>query len=185
MGHRLSSMTTRTGDSGLTGLADGSRVPKDSARIVAMGEVDELNCVIGLLLCEPLSAPIALELATVQHALFDVGGELAIPGHAALTESALAHIETLAARLNAELPPLRDFILPGGCRAAALAHLARTVCRRAERSVVGLHREQQISDRVLIYLNRLSDLMFILARVLNRDAAVADVLWSSAAPTSQ
>jgi cob(I)alamin adenosyltransferase len=181
MGHRLSSITTRTGDSGLTGLADGSRVSKDSPRIVAMGEVDELNSMLGLLLCETLPEDIARSLHASQHELFDLGGELAIPGHLALRESAVARLEAHATVLNARLSPLRDFILPGGSRAAAIAHLARTICRRAERAVIGLVREQAISPTVGIYLNRLSDYLFIVARALNQANGVTDVLWNPGA----
>jgi cob(I)alamin adenosyltransferase len=183
MSHRLSRIITRTGDGGLTGLADGSRVPKDSPRIVALGEVDELNSVIGLLLCEVLPPLIARDLSIVQHELFDLGGELAIPGHLALHETTIARLETAAETLNQALPPLRDFILPGGCRPAALAHLARTVCRRAERSVVPLTRDRVLSPTVPVYLNRLSDFLFIMARSLNQAAGRPDVLWQPTATT--
>jgi cob(I)alamin adenosyltransferase len=177
MGHRLSKITTRTGDSGDTGLGDGSRVPKDSARIAAIGDVDELNSTVGLLLAEALPEPVAEALTGIQHDLFDLGGELSIPGRVAMHEKQAKRIETLIDAFNGDLPPLKEFILPGGTRPAALAHLARTVCRRAERGVVALGRAEPVSDAARIYLNRLSDLMFILARVLNRHARVADVLW--------
>ncbi len=181
MGHRLSSITTRTGDSGLTGLADGSRVSKDSPRIVAMGDVDELNSMLGLLLCETLPSEIEQSILAAQHELFDLGGELAIPGHLALRESAVARLEAHSTVLNARLLPLRDFILPGGSRAAAVAHLARTICRRAERAVIGLVRERAVSSTVGIYLNRLSDYLFIVARALNQAGGVPDVLWNPGA----
>lgn len=177
MGHRLSKITTRTGDSGETGLGDGSRVPKDSARIAAIGEVDELNSAIGVLLAESLPDAVADALTGIQHDLFDLGGELSIPGHVALQVNQVTRIETLTEAFNGDLPPLKEFILPGGDRSAALAHLARTVCRRAERSLVALARSESISDAARIYLNRLSDLLFVLGRVLNRQAGVGDVLW--------
>jgi cob(I)alamin adenosyltransferase len=177
MGHRLSKITTRTGDSGDTGLGDGSRVPKESARIAAIGEVDELNSAIGLLLAESLPDEVVDALTGIQHDLFDLGGELSIPGHVALHVNQVKRIEALTEAFNSDLPPLKEFILPGGARAAALAHLARTVCRRAERSVVALARSAAISDATRIYLNRLSDLLFVLGRVLNRQAGVGDVLW--------
>jgi len=177
MGHRLSKITTRTGDAGETGLGDGSRVPKDSARIAALGDVDELNSVIGLLLAETVPDDVRDALLGVQHDLFDLGGELSIPGHSALTDRQVQRIESLVERFNHDLPPLKEFILPGGSRGAALAHLGRTVCRRAERSVIGLARVETVSQASRIYLNRLSDLIFVLGRALNRHAGVGDVLW--------
>lgn len=177
MGHRLSKITTRTGDSGETGLGDGSRVPKDSARIVAIGDVDELNSTIGMLLAEPLPQPVADALTGIQHDLFDLGGELSIPGQVALHGNQVKRIESLTEAFNSDLPPLKEFILPGGSRTAALAHLARTVCRRTERSLVALARSEAISDEARIYLNRLSDLLFVFGRVLNRHAGAEDVLW--------
>ena len=177
MGNRLSKITTRTGDSGETGLADGSRVPKDSARIGALGEVDELNSVIGLLVAEALPDAVRAALAGVQHDLFDLGGELSIPGHSAMTAPQVTRLEELIESFNRDLPPLKEFILPGGSRAAALAQLGRTVCRRAERTLVGLARSESVSATARIYLNRLSDLLFILGRVLNRHAGTGDVLW--------
>ena len=144
MGHRLSKITTRTGDAGETGLADGSRVPKDSLRIVALGEVDELNSALGVLLAEELPADVRAALTGIQHDLFDLGGELAIPGRPMMTDAQVATLEALVAQFNADLAPLKEFILPGGTRAAALAHLARTVCRRAERSLVALGRAEQL-----------------------------------------
>ena len=177
MGHRLSKITTRTGDSGETGLGDGSRVPKDSARIVAIGDVDELNSAIGMLLAEPLPQAVADVLTGIQHDLFDLGGELSIPGRVALHGNQVKRIETLTETFNGDLPPLKEFILPGGSRTAALAHFARTVCRRTERSLVALARSEAISDEARIYLNRLSDLLFVLGRVLNRHAGSEDILW--------
>jgi len=177
MGHRLSKIYTRTGDAGTTGLADGSRVPKDAPRIEAIGAVDELNSALGLLLAEPLPEAVRACLAGAQHDLFDVGGELAVPGHAIVGK---AHVERLERELdsfNAQLPPLRDFVLPGGTRAAALAHSARTTCRRAERRLVTLSRKQELAPALLAYVNRLSDLLFVVARELNRAAGQADVLW--------
>lgn len=178
MGHRLSKIATRTGDAGETGLGDGSRVRKDSARIQALGDIDELNSTLGVLLAEKLPADVREALLQIQHDLFDLGGELAIPGHAALTEAHVTRLEALTQTFNAELAPLKEFILPGGSRAAALAHLARTVCRRAERSVIALARaDENVTTTSRIYLNRLSDLLFVLARTLNRAAGGSDVLW--------
>ncbi len=177
MGHRLSKITTRTGDAGETGLGDRSRVPKDSARIAALGEVDELNSVIGLLLAEPVPDGVREALLGVQHDLFDLGGELSIPGFATLTARHVERLESLVEAFNHDLPPLKEFILPGGSRSAALAHLGRTACRRAERTVVGLARAEPVSEAARIYLNRLSDVLFVIGRVLNRHAGIPDVLW--------
>jgi cob(I)alamin adenosyltransferase len=180
MGNRLSKIVTRTGDAGTTGLGDGSRVAKDSPRIEAIGAVDELNSTLGVLLAERLPAPIAALLTDVQHDLFDLGGELSIPGHRALVDARVVALEAAVEAHNARLAPLREFILPGGTRAAALAHVARTVCRRAERALVTLAAETDVSPAARRYLNRLSDLLFVLARTLNRRARRADVLWQSA-----
>jgi len=177
MGHRLSKITTRTGDAGETGLADGSRVAKDSARIAALGEVDELNSLIGVLLAEEMPAAVRTALVEVQHDLFDLGGEMAIPGHSMVTDAQVTRLEAQTEAFNADLAPLKEFILPAGSRAAALAHLARTVCRRAERTVVALARTDKVTDTSRVYLNRLSDLLFVLGRVLNRAAGGSDVLW--------
>jgi cob(I)alamin adenosyltransferase len=177
VGNRLSKIYTRTGDAGTTGLGDGSRVPKDSLRIHALGDVDELNSTIGLLLCEDLPDSARSALTGIQHDLFDLGGELCIPGFNNITEAQVKRLEDLLDHYNADLPPLKDFILPGGAKSAAVAHLARTVCRRAERSVVSLAAAEAVSDLVRQYLNRLSDLLFVLGRVLNRHAGGADVLW--------
>jgi cob(I)alamin adenosyltransferase len=177
VGNRLSKIYTRTGDAGTTGLGDGSRVPKDSLRIHALGDVDELNSVIGLLLCEDLPTSAREALTGVQHDLFDLGGELCIPGFNNVTEVQVKRLEDVLDGYNAELPPLKDFILPGGAKSAAVAHLARTVCRRAERAVVSLAAAEPVSELVRQYLNRLSDLLFVLGRVLNRHAGGSDVLW--------
>jgi cob(I)alamin adenosyltransferase len=177
MGHRLSKIYTRTGDAGTTGLGDGKRVSKDSLRVHTMGEVDELNAVIGILLTEALPQDIEALLTGVQHDLFDLGGEICIPGMALISAAQVERLETELDRLNEDLEPLKDFILPGGSRAAAYAHLARTVCRRAERSIVALAQEEAVNDAPRQYLNRLSDLLFVLGRSLNRSAGCGDVLW--------
>jgi cob(I)alamin adenosyltransferase len=177
MGHRLSKITTRTGDSGETGLGDGSRTRKDSARVAALGDIDELNSAIGVLLAEPLPENIYAILQSIQHDLFDLGGDVSIPGRASVTESQVRRLESLLEEFNAGLAPLKEFILPGGTRGAALAHVARTVCRRAERSLVALSFAGEASDAARIYLNRLSDLLFVLGRVLNREAGRGDVQW--------
>ena len=177
MGHRLSRIVTRTGDAGETGLGDGSRVAKDAPRIAAIGAVDELNSTLGVLLAEALPDAIRACLTDVQHDLFDLGGELSIPGHAAVTDAHVVRLEDAVERFNADLPPLKEFVLPGGTRAAALAHVARTVCRRAERSVVALARAEGVGTPARKYLNRLSDLLFVLARALNRAGGQPDVLW--------
>ncbi len=177
MGYRLSKIYTRTGDAGTTGLGDGSRTGKDSLRIAALGDVDETNTVIGVLLCEQLPSDIAELLTGVQHDLFDLGGELSIPGAVLLGAGQPARLEAAIDHYNADLAPLKDFILPGGSRAAALTHQARAVCRRAERAVVALGHAEPISDAGRQYLNRLSDLLFVLARCLNREAGRGDVLW--------
>ncbi|MEW5888910.1 MAG: cob(I)yrinic acid a,c-diamide adenosyltransferase [Pseudomonadota bacterium] len=177
MGHRLSKIYTRTGDAGTTGLGDGSRVNKDSLRIAALGEVDEVNSVVGLLLCEAVPEDIRELLTGIQHDLFDLGGEMSIPGMALLKDGQVARLEQAIDAYNADLEPLKDFILPGGSRAAALAHLARSVCRRAERAVVSLSRSEAVSEPGRKYLNRLSDLLFVLGRVLNRAEGRGDVLW--------
>lgn len=177
MGNRLSKIATRTGDNGTTGLGDGSRIDKDSLRVHAMGHVDELNSHVGLLLCEPLPAMLREELVTIQHDLFDMGGELCIPGYALITEGHVARLDALLEKYNADLVPLADFILPAGSRAAAQSHVCRTVCRRAERSIVSLGKADTVNDTPKQYMNRLSDLLFVLSRVLNRFAGGSDVLW--------
>jgi cob(I)alamin adenosyltransferase len=177
MGHRLSKITTRTGDAGETGLGDGSRVAKDSARIAALGDVDELNSAIGLLLAEELPEDFRSTFLEVQHDLFDLGGELSIPGHRLLQEAQVRRLEERLEAWNAQLAALKEFILPGGSRAAAAAHLARTVCRRAERTVVALGRHEPVGEDARRYLNRLSDLLFVAGRGLNRAAGRGDVQW--------
>ncbi|CAN7224882.1 cob(I)yrinic acid a,c-diamide adenosyltransferase [Trinickia sp. LjRoot230] len=177
MGHRLSKIATRTGDDGTTGLGDGTRVRKDDARISAIGDVDELNSQIGVLLCEPLPDDVRDALVTVQHDLFDLGGELCIPNRTMIDDTHLTRVDEWLAHYNANLPPLVEFILPGGTRAAALAHVCRTVCRRAERSIVALGAMQPLAPAPRRYVNRLSDLLFVLARVLNRTGGGSDVLW--------
>ena len=177
MGHRLSKITTRTGDAGETGLGDGSRIAKDAPRIQALGDVDELNSAIGLALAEEVPGDVREALSQVQHDLFDLGGELCIPGHSMVGDAHVLRLEDLTASHNAVLAPLKEFILPGGTRAAGAVHLARTVCRRAERSVVALGRKERVSEPVRRYLNRLSDLLFVLGRTLNRAAGRSDVLW--------
>lgn len=177
MSSRLTRIYTRTGDTGTTGLADGSRVAKDAPRIEAIGSVDELNSVIGLLLTEDLPAEIRACLNGVQHDLFDLGGELSVPGHTIMSEAHSKRLEDALDAFNAKLPALKEFILPGGSRAAGLAHVARTVCRRAERTLVVLSTTGKLAPPMLQYLNRLSDLLFVLARVLNRRAGGDDVYW--------
>ena len=176
-GNRLSKIVTRTGDAGTTGLGDGSRTTKDSLRIDAIGEVDELNSSIGLLLCEELPDRVRAALLDIQHDLFDLGGELCLPGMAIMKDAQVARLEELADEFNADLPMLKEFILPGGTRPAAVAHLCRTVCRRAERSMVRLNNAEPLSDAARRYVNRLSDLLFILGRLLNRAGGRGDVLW--------
>jgi cob(I)alamin adenosyltransferase len=180
MGNRLTKITTRTGDGGTTGLGDGSRVAKTSARIAAIGDVDECNSVIGVLLTCEISASIRAVLLDIQHSLFDLGGELSIPGYTAVTPEHVQRLEDATQELNKDLPPLKDFILPGGCVATAHCHVARTVARRAERSVLQLAENEAVNAPARIYLNRLSDLLFVMARGINRDAGVADVLWEKA-----
>jgi cob(I)alamin adenosyltransferase len=177
MAHRLSKIATRTGDKGETGLGDGSRVPKDHPRVAAMGEVDELNSALGLLLAEDVPAELRAAFTQVQQDLLDLGGELSIPGHALLKPERVKALDEHLEAWNKDLAPLREFILPGGSRAAAAAHLTRTVCRRAERSVVTLASKEKVSEPARQYLNRLSDLLFIAGRVLNRAAGVDDVQW--------
>jgi len=177
MANRLTRIYTRTGDGGDTGLADGTRVPKDAPRIEAMGAVDELNSVVGMLLSDELPDAVRTLLMDVQNDLFDLGGELAVPGHAIISEPHIVKLEAALDRYNAELPALKNFVLPGGSLAAAHAHLARTVCRRAERRVVTLAHTQAVPELACPYLNRLSDLFFVLARALNHQAGHGDVLW--------
>ncbi len=177
MGNRLSKIYTRTGDDGTTGLGDGSRVAKDSARVAAYGTVDEANSTIGLLLAADVPDDVRELLTTVQHQLFDLGGELCIPGHAAIEDADVERLERHLDHYNEALPPLKDFILPGGGEAAARCHVARTVVRRAERETVALSRQDAIRPQAIRYLNRLSDLLFVLARVLARAGGHGEVLW--------
>ncbi len=176
-GNRLSKIVTRTGDAGTTGLGDGSRTTKDSLRIDAMGEVDELNSGLGVLLCEDLPDNVRAALLDIQNDLFDLGGELCLPGMEVIKDIQVTRLEELAEQFNTDLPRLKEFILPGGTRAAALAHLSRTVCRRAERSMVKLNSAEPVSGAARRYINRLSDLLFILGRTLNRAGGRGDVLW--------
>ena len=176
MGNRLSKIYTRTGDKGDTGLVDGSRIAKDDLRVESYGTVDELNSTLGMLLAGELPEAIRSVLEATQHDLFDLGGELAMPGREFIPASYIERLERELDKLNEQLPPLKEFILPGGGMAAATCHLARTVCRRAERRVVSLARREQINPHLIGYLNRLSDLLFVIARVLARQAG-GEVLW--------
>ena len=177
MGHRLSKIYTRTGDEGTTGLGDGERVAKDDARVEAYGTVDELNSSLGVVLASELPETIDRCLTAVQHDLFDLGGELCMPGYEAIHDEQVAALEEVLDALNADLPPLKEFILPGGGPAAAACHLARTICRRAERRVWTLARDAEINSAIPRYLNRLSDLLFVTARVLARHENGTEVLW--------
>ncbi|MCM2346149.1 cob(I)yrinic acid a,c-diamide adenosyltransferase [Acidovorax soli] len=179
MGNRLTQIATRTGDDGTTGLGDNTRVSKDSPRPHAMGDVDELNSHLGLLLCEPLPQDVRELLIDVQHQLFNLGGELSIPGFELLKDEAVLQLDEALAHYNAALPRLQEFILPAGTRAAAQAHVCRTVARRAERSVVALGMLEAVRETPRHYLNRLSDLLFVLSRVLNRMDGGDDVYWKS------
>lgn len=178
MGNRLTKIYTRTGDDGTTGLGNGERVRKDDLRVEAFGTVDELNSAIGVLLSAPgLPDEISKCLTRIQHRLFDLGGELCMPGHQVIDARAVDWLEQQLDRLNADLPPLKDFILPGGCAEAGACHLARAVCRRAERRCWSLATEAAVNEHALKYLNRLSDLLFVIARVLNRSAGISEPLW--------
>ena len=183
MANRLTQIATRTGDDGTTGLGDGTRVAKDALRVQAMGDVDELNSGLGVLLAEPLPADVRELLVTIQHELFNLGGELSIPGYELLKADAVLRLDEALAHYNAALPRLAEFILPAGTRSAALAHVSRTVARRAERSVVALAASEKVNEAPRQYLNRLSDLLFVLARVLNRanldGLGGDDVYWHS------
>ncbi|WP_427184271.1 cob(I)yrinic acid a,c-diamide adenosyltransferase [Bordetella bronchialis] len=179
---RLTVIATRAGDDGTTGLGDGSRVAKDSARIAALGDIDELNSALGVALAEAeLDAEVAADLRDVQHALFDMGAELCIPGYAKLDGNHVSQLDGRLAHYNGTLPALSEFILPGGSRPAALLHMARTICRRAERAVVALQRMEPVNRPVLQYLNRLSDLLFVMARIANRGLGAGDVYWRNPA----
>ena len=180
MGKRLSKIITRTGDDGTTGLGDGTRVPKDDLRIEAIGAVDELNSQLGLLLSHNLAEPVRSHLTAVQHELFDLGGELCLPGHILIKADAVQRLEQETELLNASLPALKEFILPGGNEAAAVCHIARTVCRRAERRIVALARRPGINPQLQVYLNRLSDLLFVIARHLARRDGGSEIQWRHA-----
>jgi len=179
MSNRLTQIATRTGDAGTTGLGDNQRVSKNSLRVHAMGDVDELNSSIGVLLCEEMPQDVRDVLVEIQHQLFNLGGELSIPGFELLKAEAVLQLDEALERYNADLPRLKEFILPAGNRSAALSHVCRTVARRAERAVVTLGNEEALKDAPRQYLNRLSDLMFVLARVLNRQDGGDDVYWKS------
>ena len=178
MGNRLSKIYTRTGDDGSTGLGDGTRVSKDSARVAAYGTVDEANSAIGLVLAQAIPDDVRTMLTEIQHELFDLGGELCIPGHAAIDDADIVRLEQRLDGYNEGLPALKDFILPGGGTAAAACHLARTICRRAEREVVTLSHHDAVRPEAIRYLNRLSDLLFVVARVLARASGHGEVLWN-------
>lgn len=177
MGNRLSKIYTRTGDDGTTGLGDGSRTQKDSLRVEAYGTVDELNSTLGLLVANLENPGIASVLVDIQHDLFDLGGELCVPGMELIKDRHIDRLERELDRLNADLPPLKDFILPGGSTTAAQAHLSRTICRRAERRVISLARQEPVNEPVIRYLNRLSDLLFVVARTVARASGAGEVLW--------
>ena len=184
MGNRLSKIYTRTGDDGTTGLGNGERVAKDSLRIETIGAVDELNCAIGRVLVHDLRDAMRECLQAVQHKLFDLGGELSIPGYRAIESEDVERLESALNDFNAQLPPLKEFILPGGGRAAADCHMARAICRRAERRLVSLASEEDVGEHARRYLNRLSDLLFVLCRILARDEGGVEVLWRNPARSS-
>ena len=180
MGNRLTKLYTKTGDDGTTGLGDGSRTTKDSARIEAVGTIDELNSWIGLLLAElPVDEQLIEPLTDIQHRLFDLGGELAVPGFQLIQAEMVSDLEALCDQLNEELPPLKEFILPGGSKSAGLCHMARAVARRAERIIVKLSKEETVGDDLKRYINRLSDVLFVMARQLARRDGGQEVFWKS------
>ncbi len=178
MGHRLSKIYTRTGDKGTTGLGDGSRVDKDHPRVEAYGTVDELNSLIGVILSHPLPEAVASCLSNIQHDLFDLGGELCVPGHQAIASDYVTRLEQQLDSFNADLPALKEFILPAGGAATSQCHVARTVCRRAERRMHTLNKTEPVSQDSMAYINRLSDLLFVIARVCARDENGKEVLWN-------
>jgi cob(I)alamin adenosyltransferase len=177
MGNRLSKLYTKTGDSGTTGLGDGSRIEKVSPRLCAIGEVDELNCAIGLLIATNVPESMQIILIDIQHDLFDLGGELSIPGSSFVTSEAVEKIEALIDEYNLDLPPLKEFVLPGGCAAAAAAHLSRAVCRRAERAILVVHASEAVNIESIKFVNRLSDLLFVVARTTARLDDVGEIMW--------
>jgi cob(I)alamin adenosyltransferase len=177
MGNRLSKLYTKTGDSGTTGLGDGSRTEKVSPRLCAIGEVDELNCTLGLLIAANIPEAMQAVLIDVQHDLFDLGGELSIPGSSFVKSEAVKKVEEMIDAYNADLPPLKEFVLPGGCAAAAAAHFSRAVCRRAERAILALHASEAVNIESIKYINRLSDLLFVVARTTARLDDVGEILW--------
>lgn len=179
MGYRLSKIYTRTGDNGTTGMADGRRLEKDHPRVVAIGDVDELNSLVGLLIVACEEATIKETLITIQHDLFNVGGQLAMPECDLITGARIQWLEQALDRINQQLPPLKEFILPGGGEAASRCHVARAVCRRAERSLVACHREDPLPSELLAYINRLSDFLFVACRFLAREAGQGEVYWQS------
>ncbi|MBT8144552.1 MAG: cob(I)yrinic acid a,c-diamide adenosyltransferase [Gammaproteobacteria bacterium] len=179
MGHRLSKIYTRTGDAGTTGLGDGSRIDKDAPLVEAYGTVDELNSAIGMVLAHDIPDTVRTCLTRIQHELFDLGGELCIPGHSIVSAQFVERLESMLDAFNANLPPLKEFILPGGGPAAAACHLARAICRRAERRVWTADREEKLNPESARYLNRLSDLLFVVARVLARHESGSEVLWQT------
>ncbi|MGR8948346.1 MAG: cob(I)yrinic acid a,c-diamide adenosyltransferase [Gammaproteobacteria bacterium] len=178
MGHRLSKIYTKTGDKGTTGLGDGERISKTDPRVAAMGDIDELNSLLGVLICELPQGAMADALLLIQHDLFDLGGELSIPGSSLLPADGVSRLESLIDDYNEDLPPLKEFILPGGSRGAAQCHLARATCRRAERRIVALSLDAEVNETSLKYINRLSDLLFVLARVISRLDGGAEVTWN-------
>ena len=180
MGNRLSKIYTRTGDKGTTGMGDGTRVAKDSLRVAAIGDVDELNSVIGMVICKCTEGSVKQTLITIQHDLFNLGGQLTLPEYNLITAARVLWLEQTLDAWNENLPPLKEFILPGGGEAATHCHLARTVCRRAERGIVALTKEFEFSDQIPAYINRLSDLLFVTSRVLSREANAPEVYWQSA-----
>lgn len=182
MGHRLSRITTRTGDDGTTGLADGRRLSKSTPRVQALGDVDELNSCLGLLRAESLPGEVDTTIVELQQVLFDVGAELSMPGTSVITERHAVEIDAAVQRFNAALPPLREFVLPGGGRAAALSHLARAICRRAERSLVSLGEAEAVNGASRVLLNRVSDLLFVLARLLARESGQPETSWRGLRP---
>ena len=177
MGNRLSKLYTRTGDDGTSGLSDGARIPKNHPRMNAMGSVDELNSIIGLMICKLEDAELEAFFTAVQHDLFNIGGEISMPGHTFISQQKVAGLEAKIDAFNEQVKPLKDFILPGGSEAASVCHIARATARRAERDIVSLHQEDAVSDTTRQYLNRLSDLLFVCARIINKNLGEQDVLW--------